>query len=137
MTLFFFVNDTATPYIDTYCATRSLDDARPICFEDARSHGVDADALGAEFLRQAKRQHGDGAFRGGVIDEQVGRAQPRRRRGQVDDGAAPAFILATAPGRSEEHTSALQSPMRISYAVFCLKEQNHSAAPRAKLALAF
>src|SRR3546814_6051244 len=26
--------------------------------------------------------------------------------------------------RSEEHTSELQSPMRISYAVFCLKTQN-------------
>src|SRR3546814_1787489 len=29
-------------------------------------------------------------------------------------------------GRSEEHTSELQSLMRISYAVFCLKKQNTS-----------
>src|SRR3546814_1224811 len=29
--------------------------------------------------------------------------------------------------RSEEHTSELQSLMRISYAVFCLKKQNHNA----------
>src|SRR3546814_3057744 len=28
------------------------------------------------------------------------------------------------PGRSEEHTSELQSLMRISYAVFCLKNKN-------------
>src|SRR3546814_7623739 len=28
------------------------------------------------------------------------------------------------PGRSEEHTSELQSLMRKSYAVFCLKKQN-------------
>src|SRR3546814_1033727 len=28
------------------------------------------------------------------------------------------------PARSEEHTSELQSLMRISYAVFCLKKQN-------------
>src|SRR3546814_2530160 len=28
-------------------------------------------------------------------------------------------------GRSEEHTSELQSLMRISYAVFCLKKQNY------------
>src|SRR3546814_2017899 len=27
--------------------------------------------------------------------------------------------------RSEEHTSELQSPMRISYAVFCLKKKNN------------
>src|SRR3546814_4053991 len=30
------------------------------------------------------------------------------------------------PLRSEEHTSELQSLMRISYAVFCLKKKNHS-----------
>src|SRR3546814_1366614 len=31
----------------------------------------------------------------------------------------------TASGRSEEHTSELQSLMRISYAVFCLKKKNN------------
>src|SRR3546814_9364246 len=31
----------------------------------------------------------------------------------------------TAPLRSEEHTSDLQSLMRISYAVFCLKKKNN------------
>src|SRR3546814_3830806 len=33
--------------------------------------------------------------------------------------------LAILPGRSEEHTSELQSLMRISYAVFCLKKKKH------------
>src|SRR3546814_6280973 len=33
--------------------------------------------------------------------------------------------LAGSP-RSEEHTSELQSLMRISYAVFCFKKQNHT-----------
>src|SRR3546814_5223085 len=33
---------------------------------------------------------------------------------------------ARAPERSEEHTSELQSLMRISYAVFCLKKQKHT-----------
>src|SRR3546814_7654768 len=32
-------------------------------------------------------------------------------------------------GRSEEHTSELQSLMRISYAVFCLKKQTPSHSP--------
>src|SRR3546814_5540870 len=32
----------------------------------------------------------------------------------------------TAPLRSEEHTSELQSLMRISYAVFCLKQKNNT-----------
>src|SRR3546814_6766714 len=35
------------------------------------------------------------------------------------DPAAPGI------GRSEEHTSELQSLMRISYAVFCLKKKKH------------
>src|SRR3546814_4117116 len=35
--------------------------------------------------------------------------------------------VATAQLRSEEHTSALQSLMRISYAVFCLKKKQHPA----------
>src|SRR3546814_8962320 len=36
--------------------------------------------------------------------------------------------------RSEEHTSELQSLMRISYAVFCLKKKNnsHSTLPKTK-----
>src|SRR3546814_10614640 len=35
-----------------------------------------------------------------------------------------ALPLGLADGRSEEHTSELQSLMRISYAVFCLKKKN-------------
>src|SRR3546814_5362191 len=33
--------------------------------------------------------------------------------------------IATASCRSEEHTSELQSLMRISYAAFCLKKKKH------------
>src|SRR3546814_9225629 len=56
---------------------------------------------------------------------------------RVDFGAVPAFhrrVMSTAfpfgiairipdPARSEEHTSELQSLMRTSYAVFCLKKK--------------
>src|SRR3546814_1665987 len=35
------------------------------------------------------------------------------------------LLAALAGVRSEEHTSELQSLMRISYAVFCLKKKNH------------
>src|SRR3546814_5277582 len=56
-------------------------------------------------------------------------AAPRRRRlGQraARDGARGAGgALRAADGRSEEHTSELQSLMRISYAVFCLKKKNY------------
>src|SRR3546814_1326181 len=48
----------------------------------------------------------------------LGRAQPRCRHG---GGGCPAHIACCR--RSEEHTSELQSLMRISYAVFCLKKK--------------
>src|SRR3546814_4215006 len=35
-------------------------------------------------------------------------------------------VLPEGIGRSEEHTSELQSLMRISYAVFCLKKKKHN-----------
>src|SRR3546814_14934927 len=43
------------------------------------------------------------------------------------NGAAHA--LATADPRSEEHTSELQSLLRISSAVFCSKKKKHTYAP--------
>src|SRR3546814_10092854 len=36
------------------------------------------------------------------------------------------LVLGAWPQRSEEHTSELQSLMRISYAVFCLKKKNNT-----------
>src|SRR3546814_4172249 len=46
---------------------------------------------------------------------------PRRRR--LDRRAAGAVVAPEERLRSEEHTSELQSLMRISYAVFCLKKK--------------
>src|SRR3546814_4248998 len=46
----------------------------------------------------------------------------RRRPCRLRGGPPPA-VRADRPGRSEEHTSELQSLMRISYAVFCLKKK--------------
>src|SRR3546814_1967272 len=41
------------------------------------------------------------------------------------------YKMVNATGhRSEEHTSELQSLMRISYAVFCLKKKNHKHKKR-------
>src|SRR3546814_5583603 len=42
---------------------------------------------------------------------------------EIEIGTAPAIFPASRPDRSEEHTSELQSLMRISYAVFCLKKK--------------
>src|SRR3546814_7968927 len=44
----------------------------------------------------------------------------------------PQLLVATVMGRSEEHTSELQSLMRISYAVFCLKKKKIENNPKSK-----
>src|SRR3546814_19037979 len=44
----------------------------------------------------------------------------------VGERGDPGRVAGTAVDRSEEHTSELQSLMRISYAVFCLKKHNNS-----------
>src|SRR3546814_10617352 len=48
--------------------------------------------------------------------------------GSRDCPDLPGFARVHSPKfpRSEEHTSELQSLMRISYAVFCLKKKNHT-----------
>src|SRR3546814_7399414 len=48
-----------------------------------------------------------------------------RRYGDKDLRRLKFIRAAQAAGRSEEHTSELQSLMRISYAVFCLKKNNN------------
>src|SRR3546814_2225365 len=51
--------------------------------------------------------------------ETLGRIDIDERRGSAPEAPFD-------PGRSEEHTSELQSLMRISYAVFCLKKKRNN-----------
>src|SRR3546814_5760765 len=53
----------------------------------------------------------------------VGLRQGGERHVQVHDGGKASLSHFRALARSEEHTSELQSLMRISYAVFCLKNK--------------
>src|SRR3546814_4191736 len=69
------------------------------------------------------------AFRQSLVAEQrLVHARTRRRKGRVEHiFQAAQHIVGVEYGilgdlRSEEHTSELQSLMRISYAVFCLKK---------------
>src|SRR3546814_3120490 len=50
-------------------------------------------------------------------------SRPRACCGAIADVARVRSVGGEAPTRSEEHTSELQSLMRISYAVFCLKKK--------------
>src|SRR3546814_6543465 len=68
---------------------------------------------------------------GAVLREEPGgtahRRQGRRDRpGPAGRAAGRRGGAAFRPSRSEEHTSELQSLMRISYAVFCLKKKQKS-----------
>src|SRR3546814_16106651 len=47
---------------------------------------------------------------------------PMRRMGDAEQDVGALVVFLAGP-RSEEHTSELQSLMRISYAVFCLKKK--------------
>src|SRR3546814_514649 len=63
--------------------------------------------------RDARKVTGDGMeVRGGC--------------GYIEEFVEARLVRDAHLGRSEEHTSDLQSLMRISYAVFCLKKQNTS-----------
>src|SRR3546814_4148389 len=66
------------------------------------------------------RSHGEGGHEGG---------EDCRFLGHGDEGSGHG---ARPSARSEEHTSELQSLMRISYAVFCLKKKNKTHKTNAK-----
>src|SRR3546814_2896859 len=75
-------------------------------------------------VRSGSDAHTDAGWGHLIVD-------PRRRVLQMNAAADTllrrhAAILFMSGGRSEEHTSELQSLMRISYAVFCLKKKKHT-----------
>src|SRR3546814_6222036 len=81
------------------------------------------DAVAERVMRSAKpimiRETQPTAVHAHIMDRPF--RVPCRRRG-VCAGAGPMSRYSAARLRSEEHTSELQSLMRISYAVFCLKK---------------
>src|SRR3546814_5012107 len=67
-------------------------------------------------------------FRSLAVVDVLPSLEPRPAAGEVHRRRGAGFrprhaALQPVPGRSEEHTSELQSLMRISYAVFCLKKK--------------
>src|SRR3546814_2670333 len=108
--------DTATAEIYTYVHTLSLHDALPICYLAVWA----GFSLAATLLQWALDQlallssmGGAGTRLGGALFVAAGIYQltPLKQA-----------CLTHCRSRSEEHTSELQSLMRISYAVFCLKK---------------
>src|SRR3546814_10253636 len=98
---------------------------------DMRSLRAAAGLLPIQHKSDADRKRGDRSRGGGIRRAWPRRcapgfpalagpapAEPAQLPGPAGPGPAP-----RSRGRSEEHTSELQSLMRISYAVFCLKKQ--------------
>src|SRR3546814_3151950 len=83
-------------------------------------------------VHPAERQDQRGAVRRGRGAAHHGRVAALRhqRHGKVGGKADGGGDLLRRFGRSEEHTSELQSLMRISYAVFCLKKKNNTTLTR-------
>src|SRR3546814_3477035 len=120
----FFVNEPATTCIYTYCPARSLHAALPIFFiipDLAPACHFTPPPLGAPARHRSPcsasfRVSGPAPFRRARQPKGLARGMdhPRHRR------------LHRNLLRSEENTSELQSLMRISYAVLCLKKKKNS-----------
>src|SRR3546814_8223488 len=90
-------------------------------FRSVREEGAEAAQcdFGGVALFAVGRRAGDRLDR--LTDRQRGKVADVVGRQRVDDRGFLALGV-----RSEEHTSELQSLMRISYAVFCLKKKNRA-----------
>src|SRR3546814_7825730 len=75
-------------------------------------------SLASDSQGPARQGGGTGKLRGHGLQYRA--ARWRRQRHHRQDGRRARTGIG---GRSEEHTSELQSLMRISYAVFCLKKK--------------
>src|SRR3546814_5309599 len=76
-------------------------------------------------LFRSNIQH-DCAVAGDQVRIPVGRVQRQPRAGDVNHRQMDRLRVVV---RSEEHTPELQSLMRISYAVFCLKKKKNTNIP--------
>src|SRR3546814_2724400 len=70
--------------------------------------------------------HGEGVAVAVVAVTVIGGAAAHHDIGDIDQHARQRILRLGLRARSEEHTSELQSLMRISYAVFCLKKKTNN-----------
>src|SRR3546814_7395075 len=105
-------------------ARRRDDDAhgaRPAAMDRAASDAGQAHNLDPTHPAHPRHALYQGCAAGvDALDRQLGRA-PDERSACMKASLAELAVR----NRSEEHTSELQSLMRISYAVFCLKKNKH------------
>src|SRR3546814_2101847 len=81
------------------------------------------DVARVQLRRRFRADRAAPASRCGDGEPQAVRRQAVSDGGDREGQAGRSFRVNCRMGRSEEHTSELQSLMRISYAVFCLKKK--------------
>src|SRR3546814_8214697 len=130
----FRFNDTSPTVIYTDCHTLSLPDALPVSGGGGRGPAISALATEESAAWAASSGLAASLFRIACLrrDQRAKRLSSPvliRHHPRCEN---PALLLQEPPDRcdracawyrSEEHTSELQSLMRISYAVFCLKKK--------------
>src|SRR3546814_4280597 len=94
-------------------------------YDNPKAYAAISDLATASSFRNGKIETDGGPYRVDSDPEApslmlVSKGLKRRKEGQE------AFNIGTREIRSEEHTSELQSLMRNSYAVFCLKKKKHN-----------
>src|SRR3546814_5521778 len=105
--------DTLFPYTTLFRSTATILATGPSMLSridcSGASHGIEEPPAlaGAETASATKS----------AVEQSIARRAPCRRAWIID---------CLLRGRSEEHTSELQSLMRISYAVFCLKKKKRT-----------
>src|SRR3546814_6330940 len=83
--------------------------------------------VGYKFCEKLRKKAGVHQIRITVYGEEPRPAYDRVHLSEYFNGkSADDLLMAPASWRSEEHTSELQSLMRISYAVFCLKKTTYT-----------
>src|SRR3546814_2978811 len=105
---------------------RISDWSSDVCSSDLGTRGLPADRLGAARNLQAlvAADHADDEGEQWRLDD----ADPEGPGGdRIVQLAGELKERDVEHHRSEEHTSELQSLMRITYAVFCLKKKKHTS----------
>src|SRR3546814_2054657 len=92
----------------------------------ADEDGDRPEPVGLEFIARAGVEHEVAQPREKMLEQGPGQTHQHHLAPDVGNLVKGAGVGIVPDARSEEHTSELQSLMRTSYAVFCLKKNTHN-----------
>src|SRR3546814_3149512 len=118
-------SDVCSSDLQTRGEPRPVPDARRFAIAIALREDDVVDACRIDLRALDQRLQDDGAEFAGAHRRQAAAELADGGADRGDDGGAAQGHFGS-PVRSEEHTSELQSLMRISYAVFCLKKKKYN-----------